>query len=102
MGNALFNLGFRNMIRGNSIVAVINPESLPIKRLIANAKENGRLHDFTQGRRARAVVIDTSGTVILSSFQPQTIGHSPGTKQPPSLGGNQKGSEGKKVLMQGE
>jgi extracellular matrix regulatory protein A len=76
MRTALFTLGFSNIIRGNSIVAIINPESMPIKRLIANAKENGRLYDFTQGRRARAVVIDTSGTVILSSFQPQTIGNS--------------------------
>ncbi|PZD71316.1 hypothetical protein C1752_06595 [Acaryochloris thomasi RCC1774] len=76
MGNSLFNLGFNKMIRGNSIIAIISPESMPVKRLIAAAKENGRLHDFTRGRRVRAVVIDTSGTVILSSFQPQTISNS--------------------------
>lgn len=63
------------MIRGNSIIAIISPESMPVKRLIAEAKKNGRLHDFSRGRRVRAVVIDTSGTVILSSFQPQTIGN---------------------------
>ena len=62
----LINIGFGNMVSENRIIAVVGPESAPIKRLIQEAKEDGRLIDATQGRRTRAVVITDSDHVILT------------------------------------
>ncbi|MBX2864885.1 MAG: DUF370 domain-containing protein [Leptolyngbyaceae cyanobacterium MAG.088] len=68
-----FNLGFGNRIRDNTIIAIVSPSSLPIKRLIKNAQEKGVLADYTQGRLCRSVVIKSTGSVILSAIQPDTI-----------------------------
>ena len=69
----LINIGFGNMVSENRIIAVVGPESAPIKRLIQEAKEDGRLIDATQGRRTRAVVITDSDHVILTYLQSETV-----------------------------
>lgn len=69
----LVNIGFGNIISANKIVAIVSPESAPIKRLIGNAKENKSVVDATFGRKTRAVMIMDSGHIILSSIQPETV-----------------------------
>ena len=64
----LINIGF-----GNRLVAIVSPESAPIKRIIADARERGSLIDATYGRRTRAVIITDSDHVILSAVQPETV-----------------------------
>jgi len=69
----LINIGFNNIIVDQRIVAVVNPDSSPVKRLIEVAKKRGSLIDATCGRRTRSVVITDSNHVILSALQPETI-----------------------------
>lgn len=61
------------MVFANRIVAIVSPESAPIKRVIQDAKESGQLIDATYGRRTRAVIICDSGHIILSAIQPETV-----------------------------
>lgn len=69
----LINIGFGNMVSANRLVAIVSPESAPIKRIITKAKENNMLIDATYGRRSRAVLVTDSEHVILSPIQPETI-----------------------------
>lgn len=69
----LINIGFGNMISANKLIAIVSPESAPIKRIIQEAKERGSLIDATYGRRTRAVIIMDSDHVILSAVQPETV-----------------------------
>ena len=69
----LINIGFGNMVSANRLVAIVSPESAPIKRLIQEAREKGVLIDATYGRRTRAVIITDSDHVILSAIQPETV-----------------------------
>ena len=69
----LINIGFGNMIAAGRVLAIISPESAPIKRIISDVRERGQLVDATYGRRTRAVIIMDSGHVILSALQPETI-----------------------------
>ena len=69
----LINIGFGNMVSANRLVAIVSPESAPIKRIIADARERGSLIDATYGRRTRAVIITDSDHVILSAMQPETV-----------------------------
>ena len=69
----LINIGFGNMVSANRLVAIVSPESAPIKRIIADARESGSLIDATYGRRTRAVIITDSDHVILSAVQPETV-----------------------------
>ncbi|NLB28977.1 MAG: DUF370 domain-containing protein [Clostridiales bacterium] len=69
----LINIGFGNMIAANRVIAMVSPDSAPIKRVVADARERGRLIDATYGRRTRAVIMADSGHVILSAIQPETI-----------------------------
>ena len=69
----LINIGFGNMGAAGRLVAIVSPESAPIKRIIQDAKERGTLIDATYGRRTRAVLITDSDHVILSSVQPETV-----------------------------
>lgn len=69
----LINIGFGNMVSANRLVAIVSPESAPIKRIIQDAKERGTLIDATYGRRTRAVIVTDSGHVILSAVQPETV-----------------------------
>ena len=67
------NIGFGNMVASDRIVALANPDSAPIKRLIQDSKDDGRAIDVTCGRRTRAVIITDSEHVILSPLQPETV-----------------------------
>ena len=69
----LINIGFGNMVAANRLVAIVSPESAPIKRIIQDAKERGMLIDATYGRRTRAVLMTDSDHVILSAVQPETV-----------------------------
>ena len=69
----LINIGFGNMVAAGRLVAIVSPESAPIKRIIQEAKERGTLIDATYGRRTRAVLITDSDHVILSAVQPETV-----------------------------
>lgn len=69
----LINIGFGNMVAANRIIAIVSPESAPIKRVIQKAKEKDMLIDATYGRRSRAVLIVDSEHVILSPLQPETV-----------------------------
>lgn len=73
MGIRLINIGFGNIVAANRIVAIVSPESAPIKRLISVARDDGVLIDATYGRRTRAVIITDSNHVILSAVQPETV-----------------------------
>ena len=69
----LVNVGFGNMVAAARLVAIVSPESAPIKRIIQDAKDRGSLIDATYGRRTRAVIITDSDHVILSAVQPETV-----------------------------
>lgn len=69
----LLNIGFGNMINAQRLVAIVSPDSAPIKRLIQECKEKGNLIDATQGRRTRAVIIMDSDHVILTYLQCETV-----------------------------
>jgi regulator of extracellular matrix RemA (YlzA/DUF370 family) len=69
----LVNIGFGNIVAANRIIALVSPESAPIKRIIQEAREKGVLIDATYGRRTRAVIVVDSGHVILSAVQPETV-----------------------------
>ena len=66
----LVNIGFGNIVSASRIVAIVSPESAPIKRLVQEAKDNKIVVDATYGRRTRAVLIMDSGHIILSEVQP--------------------------------
>ena len=69
----LLNIGFGNMVSAGRLVAVIAPDSAPVKRLVQEARDGGRLVDATAGRRTRAVIMMDTGHVVLSAVQPETI-----------------------------
>ena len=69
----LLNIGFGNMVSANRMVAIVSPESAPIKRLVQDAKERGTLIDATHGRRTRAVIITDSDLIILTYLYPETV-----------------------------
>ena len=67
------NIGFNNMVSAQRVVSLIAPDSAPIKRLIQDSRDAGRLLDCTCGRRTRSVIVTDSDHVILSAIQPETI-----------------------------
>ena len=69
----LINIGFGNMVSSSRLVAIVSPESAPIKRIVQDARENGSRIDATYGRRTRAVIVMDSGHVVLSAIQPETV-----------------------------
>jgi len=84
MSIKLINIGFGNIVSANRIIAIVSPESAPIKRVITEGRDRGMLVDATYGRRTRAVIITDSGHVILSAVQPETVKHRLQTKEPAS------------------
>ena len=77
----LINIGFGNIVSANRIVAIVSPESAPIKRMISEARDQGVLIDATYGRRTRAVIFTDSDQVILSAVQPETVAHRLGGRE---------------------
>ncbi|MBQ7573911.1 MAG: DUF370 domain-containing protein [Clostridia bacterium] len=69
----LVNIGFGNMISAARVIAVVSPESAPIKRVVREAEDKGLLVNATYGRRTRAVIVMDSEHIILSATQPETI-----------------------------
>ena len=77
----LINIGFGNMIAAERMIAVVSPDSAPIKRLVQEARDSGHIVDATQGRRTRAVIITDSGHVALSAIQPETVASRAGGRE---------------------
>ncbi len=75
MNIKLINIGFGNIVSANRVIAMVSPESAPIKWVMQEARDRGQLVDATYGRRTRAVIIMDSGHVILSAVQPDTMSH---------------------------
>nr|WP_196803549.1 MULTISPECIES: DUF370 domain-containing protein [Bacillaceae] len=69
----LINIGFGSVVSAERIVAIVSPESAPIKRLVQDSRERGNLVDATFGRRTRAVIITDSNHIVLSAVQPETV-----------------------------
>lgn len=69
----LINIGFGNMIAADRIVAIVSPDSAPVKRMIQEGRERHCIIDATQGRRTRAVIQTDSDHIVLSAIQPETI-----------------------------
>ncbi|HCZ07123.1 MAG: extracellular matrix regulatory protein [Thermotogota bacterium] len=69
----LINIGFGNVVVGDRVIAIVNPESSPLKRLKEQAKDEGKLIDATYGRKTRSILITDSNHIILSAIQPETI-----------------------------
>jgi len=69
----LISIGFGNMVSASRLIAIVSPESAPIKRVIQEARDRGSLIDATYGRRTRAVLVTDSDHVILSALQPETV-----------------------------
>ncbi|MCY0903248.1 MAG: DUF370 domain-containing protein [Firmicutes bacterium] len=75
MSVRLVNIGYNSIVAANRIVAIVSPESAPIKRVIQEARDHARLVDVTFGRRTRAVIIFDSDHVLLAAVQPETVCH---------------------------
>ncbi len=73
------NIGYGNIVSAERIIAIVSPDSAPIRRLIQESRDKGKLIDSTYGRRTRAVIITDSEHVILSSVQPETMANRIGT-----------------------
>jgi hypothetical protein len=73
MALKLINIGFGNVVVADRVVAIVSPESAPIKRIKEDARSQSRLIDATYGRRTRAIIVTDSNHVILSAVQPETM-----------------------------
>lgn len=71
--NNLVNIGFGNVINIDKVVSIVSPDAAPIKRMVQQAKDEGRAVDATCGRRTRAVIITDSHHLVLSALLPETI-----------------------------
>lgn len=69
----LVNIGFGNMVSAERMIAIVSPESAPIKRIVQDSREKGALIDATCGRKTRTVIIMDSDHVVLSALQPETV-----------------------------
>lgn len=83
----LINIGFGNMVSANRVIAIVSPESAPIKRIVQDIRDKKMLIDATYGRRTRAVIIMDSGHIILSAIQPETVAGRMGGKIEQESGG---------------
>lgn len=77
----LINIGFGNMIAAERIVAVVSPDSAPVKRLVQEARDARKIVDATQGRRTRAVIVTDSDYIVLSAIQPETVASRAGGRE---------------------
>ncbi|MBO5282397.1 MAG: DUF370 domain-containing protein [Lachnospiraceae bacterium] len=71
--NSLIHIGFGNIVNTSKIIAIVSPESAPIKRLVQRAKEEGTAIDATQGRKTKAVLVMEQNQIVLSALLPETI-----------------------------
>ena len=71
--NKLIHIGFGNIVNTGKIVAIVSPDSAPVKRMVQKAKEEGMIIDATQGRKTKAVLVMENGMLVLSALLPETI-----------------------------
>ncbi len=69
----LIHIGFGNIVNTGKLIAIVNPDSAPVKRMVQKAKENGMVVDAAQGRRTKAVLVMENGQIVLSALLPETI-----------------------------
>ena len=69
----IMNIGFGNIVNTDRVIAIVNPDSAPAKRMIQRAKENECIVDATQGRRTKSVIVTHSDHIVLSALQPETL-----------------------------
>ena len=69
----LIHIGFGNIVNSAKIIAIVSPESAPIKRLVQNAKEKGMAIDATQGRKTKSVLVMENSQAVLSALLPETV-----------------------------
>ena len=69
----LVNIGFGNLVQADKIIAIVSPDSAPVKRIIQESKDRSMCIDATYGRRTRSVIIMDSDHVVLSAIQPETV-----------------------------
>ena len=78
---SIINIGFGNIVFSNRIIAIIGPDSAPVKRIIQESREKSKLIDATYGRKTRSVLITDNDQIILSALQPETIAGRLGKEQ---------------------
>ncbi len=78
---SMVNVGFGNMISSERLIAIVGPDSAPVKRMIQEARDAGSLIDATYGRRTRAVLVMDSDHIVLSALQPETVSARMGGKE---------------------
>lgn len=88
--NHLIHIGFGNIVNTSKIIAIVSPDSAPIKRLVQNAKESGRAIDATQGRKTKSVLVMENSQVVLSALLPETVA---GRAQVPCEGMEESGAD---------
>lgn len=71
--NRLIHIGFGNIVNTSKIIAIVSPDSAPVRRMVQKAKENGTVIDATQGRKTKAVLVMESSQIVLSALLPETI-----------------------------
>ncbi len=71
--NTLIHIGFGNIVNTAKIIAIVSPDSAPVKRMVQAAKESGRVIDATQGRKTKSVLVMENAQVVLSALLPETI-----------------------------
>ena len=71
--NHLIHVGFGNIVNTAKIIAIVSPDSAPIKRLVQSARESGMAIDATQGRKTKSVLVMENSQVVLSALLPETI-----------------------------
>ena len=76
----LINIGFGNMVAAGRLLAVVGPESAPVKRMIQDARDRGMLIDATYGRKTRSVILMDTDHVVLSAIPPETVAERAGDK----------------------
>lgn len=86
----LVNIGFGNMVNDARLVAVVGPDAAPVKRMVAEAREGGRLIDATNGRRTKAVLFTDSGHIVLSAALPETLAARVNESEEPARGEEEK------------
>lgn len=69
----LINIGFGNLVNAQRVIAIVSPDSAPVKRIVQNAKESGKLIDVTQGRKTLSVVFTDTEHVLLSYMKPEKL-----------------------------
>ncbi len=69
----MVNIGFGNLVSASRIIALVSPESAPVRRIISEARDRGMLVDATHGRRTRAVIVADSGHIVLGAVNPETL-----------------------------